>query len=131
MGLLLAAVNRRPLQSLWLAATVDYDLTTTLTAQNQAGTTTSKNQDVNVQAVCPPALRIQEDIVRMSSSSIVETNGDWKYMQLDAYLEEQCALRLATRFVTNGLCLGYDANINNGSPFRYMILIQIWYSNRL
>lgn len=37
-------------------ATVDYDLTTTLTAaQNQAGTTTqlSKNQDVNVQAVCP------------------------------------------------------------------------------
>ncbi|PMC21287.1 fimbrial protein, partial [Klebsiella aerogenes] len=61
-------------------ATVDYDLTTTLTAaQNQAGTTTqlSKNQDVNVQAVCPAGSSDSGRTYRsyVASSSIVETNG--------------------------------------------------------
>ncbi|EPM0860678.1 fimbrial protein BcfD [Klebsiella aerogenes] len=108
-------------------ATVDYDLTTTLTAaQNQAGTTTqlSKNQDVNVQAVCPAGSSDSGRTYRsyVASSSIVETNGDWKYMQLDgAYLEG--AMRIedsaAGEFYPpmDYVYMGYDANVNNGSPF--------------
>ncbi|MFE1282725.1 fimbrial protein BcfD [Klebsiella aerogenes] len=108
-------------------ATVDYDLTTTLTAaQNQAGSTTqlSKNQDVNVQAICPAGSSDSGRTFRsyVASAPVVETNGSWKYLQLDGtYLEG--AMRIedsaAGEFYPpiDYVYMGYDANVNNGSPF--------------
>ncbi len=108
-------------------ATVDYDLTTTLTAaQNQAGATAqlSKSQDISVQAICPVDSSTSGRTFRsyVATSSVVETSGDWKYMQLDGtYLEG--AMRIedseAGEFYppVNYVYMGYDANVNNGSPF--------------
>lgn len=74
-------------------STVDYDLTTTLTAaQNRAGETVPlvKSQSGNVQVTCPsgsaPGLRTLRSYV--SQYPVVETDGRWKYIKLDPdYLE--------------------------------------------
>lgn len=66
---------------------VNYDLTTTLTAeQNQVGKTVQleKNQEANVQVVCPAGTAAYSQIYRsyVSQYPVVETSGNWKYLKL-------------------------------------------------
>lgn len=66
---------------------VNYDLTTTLnTNQNIKGGSTEleKNQDVQVNATCPPG-EWEKRTYRsyLSPFPVVKTDGEWKYLQLD------------------------------------------------
>ena len=107
--------------------TVDYDLSTTLTAaQNAAGNTVqlTKNQEVNVQAVCPAGSAFSNRTYRsyVSPYAVVETSGPWKYLKLDPdYLEG--AMRIddsaaGTLYLpTNYAYMGTDDSVNAGKPF--------------
>ncbi|EKH6436958.1 fimbrial protein BcfD [Klebsiella oxytoca] len=107
--------------------TVDYDLSTTLTAaQNAAGNTVqlTKNQEVNVQAVCPAGSALSNRTYRsyVSPYAVVETSGPWKYLKLDPdYLEG--AMRIddsaaGTLYLpTNYAYMGTDDSVNAGKPF--------------
>lgn len=74
-------------------STVDYDLTTTLTAaQNRAGETVPlvKSQGGNIQVTCPSDSVTSHRTLRsyVSQYPVVETDGHWKYLKLDPdYLE--------------------------------------------
>ncbi|MGL5968516.1 MAG: fimbrial protein [Kluyvera sp.] len=74
-------------------STVNYDLSTTLTAtQNRAGETVPlvKSQGRNIQVTCPNDSGTWHRTLRsyVSQYPVVETDGHWKYLKLDAsYLE--------------------------------------------
>ena len=108
-------------------STVDYDLTDTLTAaQNQAGETImlTRNQDIDVQAVCPQGSSPGSQTYRsyVSSLPVVETDGSWKYLQLDTqYLEGAMEIRDSSvgSFYPpqDYILMGADTNVNLGLPF--------------
>ncbi|ELT5414617.1 fimbrial protein BcfD [Salmonella enterica] len=106
---------------------VNYDLTTTLTAeQNQVGKTVQleKNQEANVQVVCPAGTAAYSQIYRsyVSQYPVVETSGNWKYLKLDPdHLEG--GMRIvdsavgATYPPVNNILMGYDGQVKAGQPF--------------
>lgn len=108
-------------------SSVDYDLTTTLTAaQNQAGKTVqlARSQEVNVQAVCPAGSAPYNHTYRsyVSPYPVVETDGRWQYLKLDPdYLEG--AMQIQDSAVgnfyppVNYYMMGTDGNVNTGTPF--------------
>lgn len=108
-------------------STIDYDLTTTLTAaQNQAGKTVqlTKNQEVNVQVVCPAGSAPYNRTYRsyVSPYPVVETDGRWQYLKLDPdYLEG--AMQIKDSAVgsiyppMNYYLMGEDDSVNTGEPF--------------
>lgn len=108
-------------------SSVNYDLTATLTAeQNQVGKTVQleKNQEVNVQAVCPAGAATYSQTYRsyVSQYPVVETSGNWKYLKLDPdYLEG--GMRIEDSAAgdiyppVNNILMGYDENVKAGQPF--------------
>ncbi|MEO3990137.1 fimbrial protein BcfD [Pseudocitrobacter cyperus] len=106
---------------------VDYDLTTTLTAaQNQVGNTVQllRSQDVNVQAICPADMGGTGITYRSYATQypVVEVVGNWKYLQLDPdYLEGAMEIEdsSAGNFYPpiNYVQMGYDNNVDRGTPF--------------
>lgn len=108
-------------------SSVNYDLTTTLTAeQNQAGKTVQleKSQKVNVQAVCPASAATYSQTYRsyVSQYPVVETSGNWKYVKLDPdYLEG--GMRIVDSAAgdiyppVNNIPMGHDEKVKAGQPF--------------
>lgn len=108
-------------------SSVNYDLTTTLTAaQNQVGQTVQlrKIQVVDVQAKCPVGSSPSNTTYRsyVSQYPVVETDGEWKYLQLDPhYMEGAMQIRDSSsgEFYppSNYILMGADQNVNKGSSF--------------
>lgn len=109
------------------ASQVNYDLSTTLTQeQNEPGKSTQmvKDQEVNVQAVCPAYSSPDSSTYRsyVTNYPVAETDGGWQYLKLDPdYLEG--AMKIHDSYAgdfyppVSYVHMGADENVNDGKPF--------------
>ncbi len=85
-------------------SSINYDLTTTLTAeQNRGKTVQLEKAEVNVQAVCPAGAATYSQTYRsyVSPYPVVETSGNWKYLKLDPTTRKaECELRILRREIS-------------------------------